>query len=110
MIDELKFSSDARDEGAALALAAETLKHELVWAITKAARSFPSFTSDEVWHLLREIQVTTIEHPNTLGATFLMAARQGIIRNTGRTQKTVRAGCNRHAVAVWDSLIFRSES
>ena len=109
MNPDISFSSQARDEGAALALEAETRKYELAWAVTKAARAFPEFTSDEVWHLLREIQVTSIEHPNALGATFLMAARQGIIRNTGRTQKTIREGCNRRAVAIWSSLIFRSE-
>jgi hypothetical protein len=101
-------AADARDTGATLALEAEARKHELAWAISKAAKSYPEFTSDEVWRILREIGTTSLGHPNAMGATFLMAARQGIILNTGRVRKSIREGSNRRAVAIWQSLILGS--
>lgn len=95
-----------RDAGAELALEAEARKFELEWAISKAARAFPRFTSDEVWNLLREIDVTELEHPNAMGAAFLQASRAGIIENTGRVRKSARAVAHRRAVALWRSLVF----
>ena len=106
MNEEMNFSCSKRDEGATLALEAEARKFELAWAVTKAARALPEFTSDDVWHLLREIQVTSSEHPNALGAMFLVASRQGIIRNSGMVQKTIRLSSHRRAVTIWRSLIF----
>jgi hypothetical protein len=96
-----------RDTGAALALDAEARKHELIWAVTKAARSFPTFTSDDVWGILEEIGVHDLHHPNAMGATFLMAARAGTIEATGKVQKSIRTGAHRRNVQVWASRIFQ---
>lgn len=99
--------AEARDAGANLALEAEARKHELAWAITKAARTYPRFTSDEVREILAEIGVHELEHPNALGACFLMAARAGIIKNTGTVRKAAHPAGRRRAVAVWQSLITK---
>ena len=100
-------AAEARDAGATLALDAEIRKFELEWALTKAARSFPAFTSDEVHGILAELGITELAHPNALGAAFLQAARAGIIENTGRVQKSGRLGAHRRNIQVWKSLIFR---
>lgn len=98
-------AAEARDTGAALALDAEARKYEIEWAISKAARSFPTFSSDEVHDILREIGVPELEHPNALGAAFLVAARAGIIKNTGRVRKSSRIQGRKRAIALWDSLV-----
>lgn len=97
-----------RDAGARLALDAEINKFHLAWAITKAARSFPRFTSDEVRDILAEIGVHELEHPNALGGAFLVAARAGVIENMGRVRKSQRTGAHRRAVAIWRSMIFQA--
>ena len=97
---------EARDTGAALALEAETSKWQLEWAITKAARSFPEFTSDEVWGILRELNVHELDHPNALGGAFLHASRAGIIEASGRVKKSTRFSAHRRNIQIWDSLIF----
>lgn len=97
----------ARDAGAAIALEAEDHRHDLEWAISKAARTYEFFTSDQVWGLLIEQGVQDLEHPNSLGAAFLVASRAGIIMNTGRVQKSSRTHGRRRAIAIWRSLIFK---
>ena len=100
----------ARDAGAALALEAEDHRFDLEQAISKAARTYPFFTSDQVWGLLLEQGVQELAHPNALGAGFLVAARAGIIENTGRVQKSSRTAGRRRAVAIWRSRISPHQS
>ncbi len=96
----------ARDAGAALALNAEALKYEVQWAISRAARSFRQFTSDDVWFILESAGIMALDHPNAMGAQFLAASRAQIIKATGRVQKSVRTGAHRRNIQVWESLIF----
>lgn len=98
---------EARDQGASLALEAEAHKYELESAISWAARSLREFTSDEVHAWLDHQGITELAHPNAMGAALLVAARAGVIENTGRVRKSQRTGAHRRAVAIWRSMIFQ---
>lgn len=98
-------AADARDTGAALALEAEARKFELAWAISKAARSFPRFTSDEVRDILAEIGVHELQHPNALGGAFLQASAAGIIVSTDQVRRSTRMDARRRKLTVWQSTL-----
>lgn len=92
----------ARDLGAAAALDAEARKHELAWAIRKAAQSFPEFTTDEVRDILAEIGVRELEHPNALSAAVLAAAREGIIEEVNKApRRSTRPEARRRKLTIW---------
>lgn len=94
--------SAARDAGAAAALDAEARKHEIAWAIKKAARSFPEFTSDEVRDILAEIGVKELEHPNALSAAILAVAREGIIEEVNKApRRSTRPEARRRKLTIW---------
>jgi hypothetical protein len=96
----------ARDAGAGRALEAEARKHELAWALSKAARNFPLFTSDEVRDILAEIGVTTMDHPNALGGAFLQASASGIIEPTDQVRRSTRQDARRRKLTVWRSKLI----
>lgn len=96
----------ARDAGATLSLDAEILKYQLEWALSKAAKSLPYFTSDDMWKFLESIGVNSLDHPNALGGMFLQARKAGIIEPTGRVFKSIRTSAHRRNVQCWHSLIF----
>ena len=90
-----------RDQGAAAALDAEARKHELAWAIKKAAQSFPEFTTDEVRDILAEIGVHELEHPNALSAAVLAAAREGIIEEVNKApRRSTRPEARRRKLTI----------
>lgn len=107
-MDEASISATLRDAGASLALEAEDYKLALGRAITKAARTLPEFTAEDVREILADMGAADLDHPNAMGAAFLQAARAGIIDNTGRVTRAARTTSHRRAMAIWRSLIFRS--
>ena len=47
-----------------------------------------------------------LDHPNAMGAAFLAASASGIIKATGRVQKSARLEAHRRNVQVLESLVF----
>lgn len=99
--------STARDAGASVALLAEYRRYEIIAAITRAAYTKPEITSDDVWDALESWGIYALDHPNTLGAAFLQAARAGVLESTGHVKKSARIGAHRRRVMIWRSRIFR---
>lgn len=75
-------------------------------AVRKTARALPTFTSDEVWNILREWGIRQLAHPNAMDAAFLQAARAGIIQPTDQVRRSARITAHRRKVTVWASMIF----
>lgn len=100
-------ATTARDLGAQLALEAEAMAYELETAITRAARGWQEFTSDEVWLELQNLGIFELNHPNAFGAAFLAASRAGIIDPTDRVRRSDRAAAHRRKITVWRSLIYQ---
>jgi len=71
-------------------------------AITKMARMLPRFTTDQIWYELGP------GFPVSKGMTarLMVAARRGVIRNTGQTAFSERGGRHDHAqrLTIWQSI------
>lgn len=95
-----------RDSGASLALDAEPFKVQIAWAITKAARSFLTFTGDDVRAILEEEGITEFAHPNSWGGAFLQARAAGIIEPTDLTRRSTRTDARRRKLTLWRSKLI----
>ena len=91
-------------KGAAL----DALERSHMWWITLAtaeirrlARRRDVLTSDDIWAVLRDAP----PEPRAMGAAFRRAAREGVIRKTDHTIKSIRPECHGRDVRVWRSLI-----
>ena len=61
------------------------------------------FTTDAVWYLLDRVGVRTHD-PRALGAVVRAACKDGLIRPTGEYHKSIRKGCHRRPLAVWQPM------
>lgn len=92
-----------RDRGAAVVLDnAGAWRAAALDAIEQLARECPEFTADDV----RERGTEQPHHANAWGAAMLTAARNGWIRATDRTRKSVRAAAHAHRNPIWESLLI----
>lgn len=91
-------ATEARDAGAAQALAAESCQIELAQAITWAARHYEEITSDHALGYLQDLGIVSLQHLNAMGAAFLAAAAAGVIERTGRVVKSERVSAHRRNV------------
>ena len=67
----------------------------------------PAFTSEDVWAALQQAGADPLEsdrNPSALGPIFLRAARDDLIRKTGRTRPSTREVCHRD-LTEWESTI-----
>lgn len=76
-------------------------------AIRRAARTYPTFTADQIWRLLPDGFPVT----KGLAARLTAAARAGVIRNTGMTAIAQRGGLHDHAqrLSVWASSLLAEQ-
>lgn len=58
------------------------------------------FTSDGLWYLLDQMEVSTDE-PRALGAVINRARKAGRINATGEYRKSTRPECHRRPLTVW---------
>lgn len=68
------------------------------------AHSNAEFTTDKVWHYLKDDEPPT--EPRAMGAVMRKAVAEGLVSNTNRTVCSVRPGCHRRPIRVWKSLLF----
>ena len=76
-------------------------------AIRRAARTYATFTADQIWRLLPDGFPVT----KGLAARLTAAARAGLISNTGQTAIANRGGSHDHAqrLSVWASALFAEQ-
>lgn len=70
------------------------------------ANNRSEFTADDVWAM--NLGPNPTGSNTALGARFRSAARNGLIENTGRTQKTAQVQSHSQPVTVWRSLLTES--
>ena len=69
------------------------------WALLEVAARGETFTSDDVWEIL-DTQPHQTHNPSALGGVFRRAAKEGVIRNTGKMRRTRRVVRHRQ-LTVW---------
>jgi len=72
-------------------------------AIVYVARRAATFTADDVWWRLDELEIASPREPRALGARMQAAARSGIATNTQRVVKSRRPETHGSWVAEWAS-------
>lgn len=73
-----------------------------VQAVNKAAKENRTLTTDDVWAKLGDVGT---QERRQLGGVMIEMAKSGVIRNTGRFQKSTRKESHRRPIAVWESLV-----
>lgn len=84
----------------------EAWMEDAAWAIHIAAASRPSFTTAEVWPLIRE---QTHDH-RAMGAAMRIAQREGYIEPTLEWKQSDSTVNHRRPQRVWRSLIWRGNA
>lgn len=76
-----------------------------LWAVRFLASRRPSFTTDDVWAVLDDLQVETPER-RALGGVMRHAAAAGFITPTDTFIRSHRPECHCRPVLCWRSLLF----
>lgn len=76
-------------------------------AIRWAARNYRFVTSDRAWEYLEAIGIVSLHKPNLMGAAFVRAHADGVIKPTNRVQKSARVAAHHRQIQVWQSTIYR---
>lgn len=64
------------------------------------------FTTDDIWLLLDRYGVGPPHEPRAMGPVMLRLVADGVCRQTGRRQPTVRVVAHAHPQPVYESLIY----
>jgi hypothetical protein len=97
---EARAAADAAIERAG-AGSGEDWQRVALAAIERIARSQETLTTDDVWE-----HVEAPSEPRAVGCAMRRAAREGLIRKTGRVKPSRRKECHGRDVAVWRSLVW----
>jgi hypothetical protein len=74
-------------------------------AVVEVARRLPSFTTDDVWQLLKDQKIAEPPEPRAMAGPMKRAQRGGLIRATDESRRSIKAICHRRRKSVWLSLI-----
>ena len=78
-------------------------KEEALAVLARVAKTMPELTTDDVWHLVKEVT----HEPRAMGPVMKAGATAGIIEATDRFKLTDRPSRHRAPVRVWRSLVYR---
>ena len=81
-------------------------KVEAARIVRYLASTREEFTTDAVWYLLEQFTDVSTHEPRAMGPIMLAAAKNGQIRATDRTTKSVRVVNHMRPIQVWRSLIY----
>ncbi len=70
-------------------------------AVVAAVEAKAEITTDDVWQRLWEWGVDPPREERALGPVMRQAVTSGLLRNTGRTQKSKRPICHGRPLTVW---------
>lgn len=109
MTFDVKAAQEARDE----AIDRSDENSDPVWreayhtALCDVARIKETFTADDIWERLAEVEHTANTKDNrAAGGIILRAKKDGIIRLTDRVEPSRRKHCHRMLQRVYESLIY----
>ncbi len=87
--------------------ASDAWKREAMAATRAVAEQMAEFTTDPVWAVLEERKVPAPHEPRAMGAIMKGAVDDGLCKRTERHKNSVRPGCHRRPMRVYESLIYK---
>lgn len=70
-------------------------------AVRYISRTWPTFTTDQVWAVLDEHTNLKTHNPRALGAVMLAAKKEGLIESLDEWRTSARPACHGRPVRVW---------
>ena len=70
-------------------------------AFEEVIAAYPEFTTDDVWAVLKEWQVSAPREPRAMGPIVMKLVRSGAMVATGAYRKSKRPECNARPIAVY---------
>jgi hypothetical protein len=86
----------------------EDWKEEARSATRKAAFELRFFTTDDIWERMDPAAWT--HERRAMGGILRWAQSEGLVENTQRFQKSRRLAPHRRPLALWQSLVYRTEA